>query len=80
MKGDRERVVSKIRGAVDQVARRIRNPIDRVICGMRVQLDLEHDDNNPFRFRSMSRRPQINQLRTPLAAQGTFFLTIGCLR
>src|SRR5207302_8164556 len=42
VKRERERVVAERGGTVDEVCRGVRNPIDRVVGGVRVEINLEH--------------------------------------
>lgn len=42
VQGDGQRVVSERRGAVNQLDGRVGNPVDGVVRGMSMQLDLQH--------------------------------------
>src|SRR5262249_15382669 len=47
---DRERVIAKCHGVVDQLMCRVRDRVDRVFRGVRVQLNLQHLSRLYFRF------------------------------
>ena len=42
VKGNRQRVIPKLRGAIDQLIRGVRNVIDRIVRRVRMQIDFQH--------------------------------------
>ena len=42
VKGNRQRVIPQLRGAVDQLIRGVRNVVDRIVRRVRMQIDFQH--------------------------------------
>ena len=42
VKGNRQRVIPKLRGAIDQLIRGVRNVVDRIVRRVRMQIDFQH--------------------------------------